>query len=487
LTSSILEATRALHEDIELFERAIVQVMLQEPKTQKENLTQAHRVNELIEKIIDRSKKLVAIYKDADGSRKEEINIIGGANQNAFSTFYDRLREIKEYHRKFPNLEPERPEAEQFLNNFDITAEPPVQFTTEEAYGKYLDLHHLYLKYINLNKKTKKNEKIDYITYLSEFYSFEDEEIVKDNKYREYLHELCDYLISFFRRVQPLFDLDKVLNVNEDADDVDKMEITPVSSPTNTTTTTAVANNHTPQHSADYNDNHNRDTNNMSSGETPLFCKFCLKSFTKRILYDSHLKGKKHLKQKEKMKEIWKMEKIVSRMANLLIDQIEATKEHVEAKFSKTLDELLAEQDQQQQGDIDVPEEEEEEIRLTKEHYPIGWDGNPIPYWLYKLNGLGIEYKCEICGNTSYWGRRAYEKHFQEWRHAFGMKCLRLENTKAFHEINKIQDALDLDRKLKQAKKEQSFNPDDEEEFEDSEGRVMNKKVYQDLKRQGLL
>jgi splicing factor 3A subunit 3 len=174
-------------------------------------------------------------------------------------------------------------------------------------------------------------------------------------------------------------------------------------------------------------------------------------------------------------------------MANLLIDQIEATKEHVEAKFSKTLDELLAEQDQQQQGDIDVPEEEEEEIRLTKEHYPIGWDGNPIPYWLYKLNGLGIEYKCEICGNTSYWGRRAYEKHFQEWRHAFGMKCLRLENTKAFHEINKIQDALDLDRKLKQAKKEQSFNPDDEEEFEDSEGRVMNKKVYQDLKRQGLL
>jgi hypothetical protein len=41
------------------------------------------------------------------------------------------------------------------------------------------------------------------------------------------------------------------------------------------------------------------------------------------------------------MKQIQKLEKIVSRMANLLIDQIEATKEHVEAKFSKTLDELL--------------------------------------------------------------------------------------------------------------------------------------------------
>jgi hypothetical protein len=50
---------------------------------------------------------------------------------------------------------------------------------------------------------------------------------------------------------------------------------------------------------------------------------------------------------------------------------------------------------------------------LTKMNYPVGWDGQPIPYWLYKLNGLGNEYKCEICGNTSYWGRRAFEKHFQ--------------------------------------------------------------------------
>jgi len=25
---------------------------------------------------------------------------------------------------------------------------------------------------------------------------------------------------------------------------------------------------------------------------------------------------------------------------------------------------------------------------------PLGWDGKPIPYWLYKLHGLGIEYKC---------------------------------------------------------------------------------------------
>jgi hypothetical protein len=44
---------------------------------------------------------------------------------------------------------------------------------------------------------------------------------------------------------------------------------------------------------------------------------------------------------------------------------------------------------------------------------PLGYDGKPIPYWLYKLHGLGIEYKCEICGNYSYWGRRAFDRHFQ--------------------------------------------------------------------------
>ena len=35
---------------------------------------------------------------------------------------------------------------------------------------------------------------------------------------------------------------------------------------------------------------------------------------------------------------------------------------------------------------------------------PLGWDGKPIPYWLYKLHGLNLEFKCEICGNYSYWG-----------------------------------------------------------------------------------
>lgn len=44
---------------------------------------------------------------------------------------------------------------------------------------------------------------------------------------------------------------------------------------------------------------------------------------------------------------------------------------------------------------------------------PLGWDGKPIPFWLYKLHGLGVEYPCEICGNYVYRGRKAFDKHFQ--------------------------------------------------------------------------
>lgn len=38
--------------------------------------------------------------------------------------------------------------------------------------------------------------------------------------------------------------------------------------------------------------------------------------------------------------------------------------------------------------------------------------------------------------------RKNFERHFQESRHAFGMRALGLPNTKHFHEITRIEDAL---------------------------------------------
>lgn len=132
-------------------------------------------------------------------------------------------------------------------------------------------------------------------------------------------------------------------------------------------------------------------------------------------------------------------------------------------------------------------EDDEDKPQYNPKNLPIGWDGKPIPYWLYKLHGLGLEFKCEICGGASYWGRRAFEKHFQEWRHAYGMKCLKIPNTVHFKDVTEIEHALRLHKKILQDNFESNFKPDFQEEFEDEEGNLYSRKQYIDLKRQGLI
>ncbi|KJP87469.1 hypothetical protein AK88_02901 [Plasmodium fragile] len=132
-------------------------------------------------------------------------------------------------------------------------------------------------------------------------------------------------------------------------------------------------------------------------------------------------------------------------------------------------------------------EDDDEKPIYNPLNLPLGHDNKPIPYWLYKLHGLSKEYTCEICGNYSYFGRAQFEKHFYEWRHSFGMKCLNIPNTLHFKEITKIDDALNLYERLKKQTQMNVFKPDQEVECEDSKGNVMNMKAYDDLKRQGLL
>lgn len=67
------------------------------------------------------------------------------------------------------------------------------------------------------------------------------------------------------------------------------------------------------------------------------------------------------------------------------------------------------------------------------------------------------------------------------------MKCLKIPNTIHFKEITSINDALALHQKLVMESEQTKFKADVDEEFEDTEGNIMNKKTHFDLKRQGLL
>jgi len=97
-----------------------------------------------------------------------------------------------------------------------------------------------------------------------------------------------------------------------------------------------------------------------------------------------------------------------------LVPVLNETKSNVERRFSLTARER--EQELMEQANPTNPppaataegvaEEEEEEERIYNPlKLPLGWDGKPIPYWLYKLHGLGVEYRCEICSDHVYMGR----------------------------------------------------------------------------------
>lgn len=206
-------------------------------------------------------------------------------------------------------------------------------------------------------------------------------------------------------------------------------------------------------------------------------------------------KGKEtgaHTSGEDSRKQTALLEFKIQSMCNVISDIVTATRRHAEKQQTRTLEEKMALVEEEEYGTLpDVEEVEDDEDDdgplYNPLNLPLGWDGKPIPFWLYKLHGLGVEYKCEICGNQSYWGRRAFDRHFQEWRHAHGMRCLGVPNTKHFHDITLIEDALALYSKIKDTLHKEQFNMDAEEEFEDSEGNVLNRRTYEDLARQGLL
>jgi splicing factor 3A subunit 3 len=85
------------------------------------------------------------------------------------------------------------------------------------------------------------------------------------------------------------------------------------------------------------------------------------------------------------------------------------------------------------------------------------------------------------------------------------MRALGLPNTKHFHEITKIEDAMActcrivdflhcvlmhtcaVAERLKREGKHEIFEQETMEELEDEEGNVYSRKTYDDLKKQGLI
>ena len=200
----------------------------------------------------------------------------------------------------------------------------------------------------------------------------------------------------------------------------------------------------------------------------------------------------------ERRLDIARREVVVLALLNQLQPVLEATIKRLERRETQTLNEREKETEEDLHGSVvegpkiknddeDTDSDDEDAPIYNPKGVPLGWDGKPIPYWLFKLHGLNHFYPCEICGNESYRGRRNFETHFAEAKHSFGMKSLGIPNTKHFHGVTKIEDAQNLWKKLKDQLDQQQFDGSREEEYEDSHGNVLSRATYEDLARQGLL
>lgn len=69
MASTLLEQTRGAHEEVERLERAIVSDFKTEAVTHKERLLQNHRVNRMLDEMVNKSKKLVRLRRAARATR----------------------------------------------------------------------------------------------------------------------------------------------------------------------------------------------------------------------------------------------------------------------------------------------------------------------------------------------------------------------------------------------------------------------------------
>ncbi|CAG9534251.1 unnamed protein product [Cercopithifilaria johnstoni] len=497
---TILETQRRLHEERDRLIDSMTKEYLHERKSHKEKVNGDHRVRRLVDRYHEITKKLRLIYEDDDMSRKLELRAIAGPNE--FAEFYSRLKSLKDAHRRNPDeiaipLSLEFQKMNEAIENIELAEKDVIEFTDEEGYGRFLDLHTLYDKYINI----KGVKRMDYLAFLSNFDRFVDIPMSskKTGSYREYLGSLKEYLITFLARTRPLLNVDDEFE-KTDAEFDKKWEEGTVSG-WSRDQHSALA------HSGAYLD--------LSSFETAtdlealgldrlksalvalgLKCGGTLKERAERLfatrghklseMEKTALAKRQDMDQKEQFKlhQIARLEAYIQRLSSLLNDEREASKENVERKQARGIGENVEEEE-----DINdmSDDDEDDSIPYNPKNLPLGWDGKPIPYWLYKLHGLNISFPCEICGNQVYKGPKAFQRHFNEWRHSHGMRCLGIPNTAHFANITKISDAVELWGKIRRQKESLKWNPEHDEEFEDSAGNVVNKRTFEDLKRQGLL
>lgn len=432
---------------------------------ERERILSEHRLKSLLEMYVNATTSLRELYEDKDGERKTEVAALSGPNE--FSEFYSRLKQIKDFYKKHPNevsvpLQVEFDELSKVYtgNSADVeSGSLLVEFSDEEGFGRYLDLHECYNMFLNLRNV----EKSDYIQYIMTFdHVFDIPKERKNMEYKRYLETLISYLHGFVNRVRPLLDLDaEMAQVEKNFEQQWQAGQFPgwpkeqESAMTHSGAHLDLSAFSSPEELASL----GLDRLKSALMALGIKCGGTLEERAQRLfstkgkrnidpsLIAKKNAGRQNTRDAARNYEIATLEAQLYRYAELVSEHRGATKENVQRKQARTDGER--EDSDAEASESEVEEDDADDVPYNPKNLPLGWDGKPIPYWLYKLHGLNISYNCEICGNYTYKGPKAFQRHFAEWRHAHGMRCLGIPNTAHFANVTQIEDAITCKLKSK--------------------------------------
>ena len=440
------------------------------------------------------------------------------------STLEEQIQELRTYHAKHPTTATATTTTMEDDINTWIQLEMEQHstlFTEEEVYGKYLDLHTHCSTYNTIISTDKKLPYVDYCQLLSSnFQDDNDTKMLKKKKQKQYYSytvTLVEYLKTFLQKTSPLLQIQRdvidpaitsskqlkkynkdtiagMLQSYKDANELcqqwnadelklalSDLDMKCGGTPLDRAKRLFLCKD-TPFHELP---NKVRLGNNKPTLEQLELILVALLEQLRPILDATIRRAERILTQTytERQREL---EEELHGINNINTALVVKNKKNKKLQQNKDTDATSDNEHDDQEDDTEDDEEEDAPIYNPK-GVPLGWDGKPIPYWLFKLHGLNHFYHCEICGNESYRGRRNFEKHFTEAKHSHGMKCLGIPNTQHFHGITQIDDAQKLWNQLQSNLSSTLFDGETQEEYEDSHGNILTRATYEDLARQGLL
>ena len=504
-----------------------------------DRLAHEHEAKRLIEEMKRQMQHTLALYTDDSSLMTQQLAAIEG--DSTWTSFYDTLATLRLQANKLPP-----PIAPPPASHVAATALPP--FTVEESNGRHVDLHAQHVRYLELPFHPRVDY-LTFLQTFTVFHTVSRERKAKSfhsAAYAAYITQLAAYWRQFGQRLYPLVEWEGGVD-SESVEGEMKREF---EIEWRERRVKGWFENDGDSGGTQHLDGHpaKADAQKAAREESkeqvrsivkqdPLYCRACKKQFAKQTVFDAHLKGRKHVKAQQEMDalssasssfsptasaaptlpasvaahvqqmhDIALIEYCIQQYAQLMDTQLQATIAFQQHKLTLTPAELQQEIQHTLQSTTQpastalilsstaaanhgspMDEDDLPPSLANPKHLPLGPDGKPIPYWVYKLQGLNQWFECEVCGDYKYRGPREYTEHFSGWRHAWGMKCIGVPNARELWGVVRIEEVKALWERMRLQEAGKGWKEEEEEEMEDSEGNVFNKKTFLELQRQGLI